>query len=536
MTAGGLAAWRRTAHDLVTGGRLLRDLPAFLRTPMRTAEAAQAVAERLAGREAAFRTLVRSAVFNHLRSPYRRLLDAAGCTAGDLDALVRRDGVEGALRTLAAAGVYLTIDEFKGRVPVRRRGVTFTVDPAGLRNPTVLPHLWAATAGSRGPRSPVPFALATIRERAANTVLVFEARGGMAWEKAIWSVPGPGTVLRHHGFGLPVSRWFSQMDPSAPDMSPRYRWSLRALRWTSLATRRPLPPVDHVPLDDPLPIARWMAGVLGTGEVPHLWAFPSSAVRLCRTAEQAGLDLRGARFTVTGEPVTTARLEAIGRTGAEALPDYGSADAGGVVAYGCLQPGAADDVHLFEDLVAVIQPAPPVSLPPGALLLTTLRPATALVLFNVSLGDRAEIGRRRCGCPLEARGWSTHLSAIRSYEKLTAGGMTFLDTDVVRILEEVLPARCGGGPTDYQLVEEESADGLPRVRILVHPSVGSLDVGHVVTTFLGALADGSPTARVMVEEWRRAGLPHVERGQPLVSSGGKILHLVAMPRGRLPQP
>ncbi len=166
------------------------------------------------------------------------------------------------------------------------------------------------------------------------------------------------------------------------------------------------------------------------------------------------------------------------------------------------------------------------------MLLTTLRVTTALVLLNVSLGDRAVIDRRQCGCPLEAQGWPTHLSAIRSHEKLTAGGMTFLDSDVIQILEDVLPARFGGGPTDYQLVEEETAEGFPRVRILVDPAVGALDVADVAATFLGALAHGSPTERVMVEEWRRAGLPRVERRPPLVSGGGKILHLVAAPRSQ----
>ena len=37
--------------------------------------------------------------------------------------------------------------------------------------------------------------------------------------------------------------------------------------------------------------------------------------------------------------------------------------------------------------------------------------------------------------------------------------MTFLDSDVIRVLEEVLPARFGGGPTDFQLVEQEDDDG-----------------------------------------------------------------------------
>jgi hypothetical protein len=76
-----------------------------------------------------------------------------------------------------------------------------------------------------------------------------------------------------------------------------------------------------------------------------------------------------------------------------------------------------------------------------------------MVLLNLSLGDHARLERRACGCPLERLGWDTHLETIRSFEKLTAAGMNFLDVDVIRVLEEILPARFGGGPTDYQLQE-----------------------------------------------------------------------------------
>jgi hypothetical protein len=91
------------------------------------------------------------------------------------------------------------------------------------------------------------------------------------------------------------------------------------------------------------------------------------------------------------------------------------------------------------------------------------------------MGDQAIVVQRACGCPLEQLGWVTHLHTIRSYEKLTGGGMTFLDTDVIRVLEEELPARFGGTPTDYQLLEEEADDGQPRLQLLVHPRVGPLN-------------------------------------------------------------
>ena len=106
-----------------------------------------------------------------------------------------------------------------------------------------------------------------------------------------------------------------------------------------------------------------------------------------------------------------------------------------------------------------------------------------------------------------------------------AGGMTLLDTDVVRVLEETLPARFGGGPTDYQLVEDEGPAGTPRLRLLVHPAVGKLDSATVAATFLEALATGPGAARVMGLAWADAGFLQVERTEPRPTASGKILHL-----------
>src|SRR5262249_44513834 len=158
-------------------------------------------------------------------------------------------------------------------------------------------------------------------------------------------------------------------------------------------------------------------------------------------------------------------LGVLERAGLHAVAEYGSAECGGSISHGCLAPEAPDGGHLFDDLHALIPAAAPDDSDERAgraILVTSLRPTAPPILLNVSMGDRAVLTRRRCGCPLEALGWRTHLHTIRSFEKLTAGGMTFLDTDVIRVLEEVLPARFGGGPTDYQLVEEDGADGQPR--------------------------------------------------------------------------
>ena len=49
------------------------------------------------------------------------------------------------------------------------------------------------------------------------------------------------------------------------------------------------------------------------------------------------------------------------------------------------------------------------------------------------------------------------------------------DSDLVPALEQALPAAFGGGPTDYQLVEDQSGAGLAQLCLLIHPRVGPLE-------------------------------------------------------------
>jgi hypothetical protein len=516
--------------DLALGARFLRSLPGFLRRPIDPQQARRALQQRLDGRAAGFLTTVRCSVFANETSPYLTLLRMVGCEYGDLERLVSQEGVEGALQALCRRGVYLTVDEFKGRRAVVRGSTALAVDPNQLRNRGAAGQVPVQSGGSRGARLPVVVDFAFIRERATDLCLSLEVRGGIPWSHALWLVPGGGALIHLLEFGAiraPLVRWYSQVATAAPGLHPRYRWSERAIRWGSAISGVRLPAPQYVSLESSLSIAEWMAAVLRAGGTPNLWTFASSAVRLCQTANEAGLDLRGAQILVGGEPLTAARVAAIRQSGAEVGARYGIVETG-EVGYGCLSPTAPDDVHLLDDLHALFRvDADDVlaGLSPGTLLMSSIRPSAPVVLLNVSMGDQAEVERRACGCPLEQLGWTTHLHTIRSDEKLTAGGMTFLDSDVVRILEEVLPSRFGGRPTDYQLLEEEAEQGQSELRLLVHPRLGLLEPGEVAETFLAALGSGSGAERVMALQWRQAGLLSVERSAPRVTEAGKILHL-----------
>lgn len=100
----------------------------------------------------------------------------------------------------------------------------------------------------------------------------------------------------------------------------------------------------------------------------------------------------------------------------------------------------------------------------------------------------------------------------------------FPDADIVRVLEERLPARFGGAPTHYQLVEEEGPDSLPVLRLLVHPHVTIEQPEAVAEAFLAALGDHGGSGTVMEQVWRQAGMLRVERTAPVLTPSGKIRH------------
>jgi hypothetical protein len=101
--------------------------------------------------------------------------------------------------------------------------------------------------------------------------------------------------------------------------------------------------------------------------------------------------------------------------------------------------------------------------------------------------------------------------------------VTFLGTELLRLVEEVLPARFGGHPTDYQLVEEEEG-GLSKVKIIVNPRVGSISEEAVVDTVLQVL-HSYPGGGVMTDKWRQGKTLRVVRKEPYVTRSAKILPL-----------
>jgi len=176
--------------ELARALRFFVALPGLLRRPLSPVSARAILGRRFETRDATFLALVRHAIFDVAESPYRRLLGAAGCEYGDLERLVGRDGIEATLELLARRGVFLSLDEAKGRRPVVRGTTTFTVDPERLANPLTASHLVHRSSGSRGAGTIVSANVAYFRDRAVNTALCLDARGGWRWRHALCFVPG----------------------------------------------------------------------------------------------------------------------------------------------------------------------------------------------------------------------------------------------------------------------------------------------------------------------------------------------------------
>lgn len=488
-----------------------------------------AVAARHARRAEAMLDVFERGIYGNRRSPYRRLLTAAGIEFGDVVTLVDRSGVEATLSRLYEEGVRLSVDEFKGRVPIRRLGLEWRAQIDDFDNPLLQRHYEARTGGSRGGGSRLAIDLDLLAYEAAYLSLCLRGFGLERMPFAAWRPLPPGLagmkgMLRRAHLGLPIEAWFSQY---------RYRRRPQALKFALLtsatiaASRRfgsPIPAPQHAPLERAPDIARWLAERARSGAAIHLDTNWSTAVRACLSAADQGLDLSGTFFRVGGEPGTAARKATIEAAGGRFASHYSMGEVGWI-GIACPHREALDEVHLLTDKLAVIQPPGARSSPAErALVLTTLLPSCPKILLNVDTGDHAVLGRRDCDCPAGSLGLDTTAHTIASHEKLTTEGMSFVGSEIAWLLEEALPARFGGSVGDYQLVEER-APTLPRVTVVVDPSVPPSPDAEVIGTILSSLASLGDGQRLMAEQWAQAETLRVARRKPYVAPGGKQGHL-----------
>jgi len=463
-------------------------------------------------------------VYPHPRSPYARLLALAGCERGDVVRMLGEDGVEGTLSRLAASGVYVAVEEFKGNEEARRGSARLAFAEPDFDNPGLAHELEVQSGGTRSAGTRVLVKLEFTAALASDTGVLFDEYGLWNHAQAIWLPFGGGASVALLVYAklarIPV-RWFSHVDGA--EVNPRFRWGARFVSLWGRLCGAPLPTPEFAPLSASPRVARWMADMVSSGRPPCVTTYASSAVRAARDATEQKLSLEGAAFITIGEPLTEAKRAIIEASGARVIVRYAMTEAG-IIGYGCGTGAGSDDVHLLRTNLAAIQRPTRVGgdVEVEGFLFTSLLTSAPKILLNVSSGDYGTLEDRGCGCLLGELGYRTHIGQIRSFEKLTGEGVTFAKSSLLRVLEEVLPGRFGGQPTDYQLVEREGAGGLTRLTLMVHPGIGAVDERELKDVFLHNVGWGDGAMKAMQSVWQQADILEVRRAVPISTKMGKV--------------
>ena len=506
-------------------------LPRFFRHPITVQQAEEEIKRLLDTRVERFLELARTQIYECPGSPYLKLLKHAGCELSDLQTQVYRHGLEETLVRLAGEGVYLTSDEFKGKKDVVRRGQSFRVFPGDFARRASSAGFTMQSSGTANAPISTFSSLEWQALRAMGAAIEYAANDHFSCANATYQAilaGRVGHVLVICKIGMPVDRWFGRRIPAHSWLEDTYHYLASYLvammgTWFGPGIAKP----EILDKEDVRPIVEWILAKRREGKNCYITTVASNAVRIARRALEMGVSLEGTTFTASGEPLTETKRAVIERAGARTAQNFSY---GGNIRAGlaCGNPRFTGEVHVEQSLVALVENLRPLdhSDPPiYPLMLTTLHPAAPRFLFNVENGDYATMMNRDCGCPLEKVGFTQHLHTIRSFEKFTSEGMNYFGTDLFEVLEKTIPSEFGGGPGDYQLVEEEDPSGQTRLTLLVHPELRELDEQRLLKALQDGLAQGSRDNRFMAKVWQAAGTLRVRRETPHASLRGKILPL-----------
>jgi hypothetical protein len=498
----------------------------LLRTPYRGG--IDRLREQMAHREERFLQLAESRVLANPRNPYHELFRLAGCELSDLADSVKRCGLETTLSRLAAEGVYLSHDEFKGKTPLVRGGREIRFTPDVLLNPSGRGYIESLSSGSRSRGTPTRKGLEyrLYREGYDDLRTREFALGKRAWGQIYPTLPssiGLASSIRQARAGQKTERWFS-VSGNLRD-SGHYRAVTNFLVTFGRCMGAHLPYPRYLPPNDFLPAAKWVAERKREGRPCAIRSYVSSAVRVVAAAREANLDISGTVFFAGGEALTVPKRAVIENAGCEIYPSYAISEIGSV-GVACRQMKTGNCVHVFRDSLAVIscmRLAPLAGLELSSLMFTNLLPFAPRFLINAEMGDGGVIEPAICHCEYSAAGMTTQIRGIFSYGKLTGQGITLVGSDVLSILETSLPRRFGGAPGDYQLVEREG-DGQTEIVLRISPRVQLASPADVREFFLAELQKrygGTLAARL----WNHSAGFTVVREEPCATGGGKVLPL-----------
>ena len=515
-------------HYLVTSSILRK----VLNDPLSLDQSRSILRSRIENRTNNFLESIEETIFQHSDSPYKILLERAGYNFEDVRRSVEEMGIEGTLKVLCEKGVYIDILEFKGKKEVVRGKDVYRFQEKDFSNPLLTTGLKTRSGGTRGPGTTMMVPLEYIKEHNPYNV-VAAAECGITKKPVIIWLPilpaGEGLFfnLRFTAMGNPPVKWFSQVDERYIRPSTIDRLKTLSSVWMARFYGKRMPGPEFVPIRDTNQIARWMNANLNGGTGFSIVTYASSALRLIMEAKRAGIDLAESVFWLMGEPLTDKISNELREYGCKAFSLYGCNELM-IIGQGCARPSKSDDMHFCKDKLAVIQYPRKVAHADqsvDAFLFTTILKSSPKIFLNTETGDYGIIEKIHCGCGFEEIGFTEHIHTVRSFEKLTAEGATFIGSDLIPLVQHTLPQAFGGNATDYQFLEEADDEGIPRLFLLVSPEIGDIDHKKIKRMVYDALTSGEYSHTYSTSYWEQADTLRIKRMNPIPTLRGKIIPL-----------
>jgi hypothetical protein len=445
-------------------------------------------------------------------------------------------GLVGALSHLRDVGVYVAYEELQGHRPIVRGSTTFDASPADFFNPVVPADYMATTGGSRSGGTPVELSFRWQRRQGAQRALQHDLAGTSGAPTAVWlpvfpSAAGYGAVMKQAAGGNAPERWFSQVPVDLEGIAAHKQLANKAIPALNALARTGLPSPEHVPTADPEPVVRWLVEALERTGRAALAGYATSVTAAARWAVEHGIRLDGAVAFPASEPVTAGKLATIRASGMRALSAYAFVPEG-TMAISCPELGD-EEYHVWDQDQAVVTRRRDRGdgTQVDALCWTSLAIEAPRVLVNVENDDFGRLDHDvACGCALGSIGLRTRLADIRGMSKVVAAGISIDGATFDRLCEELLPARLGGGPGDYQFVEDD-AHGATTIQLRIHPRVGDVDEPAALAVVRGAV-EADELGVLASSVWGEHGHVRVVRTEPVVTRAGKQLAYERLGAGR----
>ncbi len=521
-------------------GHLLRlafAMPRHLRRPMTATAAREILGHQLAKRQENFLAAARRLIYENETSPYRKLLLWTGCSFRDLERSVEARGLEDTLCDLRDLGVFVTFEEFRGKVPISRPGITIETRESAFDNPAAAPAraLSGTTSGRRFPAARVLYDWSFITEEAAHELLLYEHHGVLDAPTALWYPVLPGVAGLHNllislVMGRPPHRWFSQTDPATLGYLSLLRVALLGVRFGGWLGGQRVPCAEFADFENVDRILLWLEALRKKGAQRVLRTFVSSALRLTERGKELGIELAGTTIFAGGEPMGEVRRRLLESTGVRVVCRYVATEPG-LIAAACDHCERPDEMHVYSDRLAVVPKQGRGGDNRGRreeLLFTSLTLHAGKVLLNTDIGDAGALSSRPCSCPLGELGFDLRISGVGTNQRVTVEGMSVTCWELEEAVEKAL-ARAGIGPGRYRYWVERNERGLEQMIVALKAGGLALDADAFAAMVYSSLEQGTSAAKLAASVWRQAGALRVSRVGAQEKWGAKFTPLAPGP-------